>query len=201
MVTGFGRLGHVFASEKVFGITPDIITCAKGLTSGYVPMGATLISDRLIEEISNSDNADILFSNGYTYSGHPVSSAVALKNIEIMDREKLFTHVRDISPYFQERIQQLGEKHDIIGDARGMGLLGCLEGAAAPDTHEEKRLAIDHEFGHRMDVAAEKRGLLVRPLINMCVFSPPLVINIEQIDTMFNLLDEAITEVEKDMLG
>ena len=201
VVTGFGRLGHVFASEKVFGITPDIITCAKGLTSGYVPMGATLISDRLIEEISNSDNADILFSNGYTYSGHPVSSAVALKNIEIMDREKLFAHVRDISPYFQERIQQLGEKHDIIGDARGMGLLGCLEGAAAPDTPEEKRLAIDHEFGHRMDVAAEKRGLLVRPLINMCVFSPPLVINREEIDTMFNLLDEAITEVEQDMLG
>ena len=155
VVTGFERLGHIFASEKVFGVTPDIITCAKGLTSGYVPMGAAIISDRLINEISSDDNADILFSNGYTYSGHPVSAAVALKNIEIMDRENLCAHVREISPYFQERLKQLGEKHQIIGDARGIGLLGCLEGAAAPGTPEEKRLAIDHEFGHRMDVAAE----------------------------------------------
>ena len=201
VVTGFGRLGHIFASEKVFGITPDIITCAKGLTSGYVPMGAALISDRLIEEISHAENEDILFSNGYTYSGHPVSSAVALKNIEIIDRENLLKHVQEISPHFQERLRQLGEKFDIIGDARGMGLLGCLEGAAAPGMPEEKRLAIDHEFGHRMDVAAEKRGLLVRPLINMCVFSPPLVINRDEIDTLFDILDDAITEVQADMMG
>jgi putrescine aminotransferase len=201
VVTGFGRLGHIFASEKVFGITPDIITCAKGLTSGYVPMGAAIISDRLIKEISSDNHSDILFSNGYTYSGHPVSAAVALKNLEIMERENLCAHVRKISPYFQEKLKQLGEKHEIIGDARGMGLLGCLEGAAAPGTPEAKRLAIDHEFGHRMDVAAEKRGLLVRPLINMCVFSPPLVITQDEIDKLFAILDDTISEVEADMLN
>ena len=200
VVTGFGRLGHIFASEKVFGITPDIITSAKGLTSGYVPMGATIISDRLINEISSDDNGDILFSNGYTYSGHPVSAAAAVKNLEILDRENLLDHVRDVSPHFQERLQALGEKYSIIGDARGMGLLGCLEGAAAPGMPEKKRLAIDYEFGHRMDVATEKRGLLVRPLINMCVFSPPLVISHEEIDTMFDIIDEAIAEVEADMM-
>ena len=200
VVTGFGRLGHWFASEKVFGITPDIITCAKGLTSGYVPMGAAIFSDRLLDEIKDHEHEDILFSNGYTYSGHPVSAAAALKNMDIIEQENLLAHVRNISPHFQARLKALGEKYRIIGDARGMGLVGCLEGAALPDTPEDKRLEIDYEFGHKMDVAAEKRGLLIRPLINMCVFSPPLVISKDEIDTMFDILDEAIAEVEAEML-
>jgi len=200
VVTGFGRLGHWFASEEVFGIVPDIITCAKGLTSGYVPMGATIFSDSLLAEIQDEENGDILFSNGYTYSGHPVSAAAALKNMDIIEEEKLLQHVREITPHFQARLRALGEKYRIIGDARGMGLLGCLEGAAAPGSPESVKLPIDLEFGHRMDVATEKRGLLVRPIINMCVFSPPLVITREEIDTMFDILDDAIAEVQADML-
>ncbi len=201
VVTGFGRLGHWFASEKVFGITPDIITCAKGLTSGYVPMGAAIISDRLINEIKSEDNADILFSNGFTYSGHPVTSVAALKNMDIIEDEGILEHVRNVSPHFQARLKALGDKYRIIGDARGMGLVGCLEGTALPDSPEAERLEIDYEFGHRMDVAAEKRGLLIRPIINMCVFSPPLIITRDQIDEMFDILDDAIAEVEADMLS
>jgi adenosylmethionine-8-amino-7-oxononanoate aminotransferase len=201
VVTGFGRLGHWFASENVFGIVPDIITCAKGLTSGYVPMGAALFSDRLLDEIKHDDHADILFSNGFTYSGHPVSAAAALKNMDIIEDENLLQHVRDISPHFQSRLRHLGEKYRIIGDARGIGLMGCLEGSALPDSPEEERLSIDYEFGHRMDEATEKRGLLVRPLINMCVFSPPLIITIKEVDIMFDILDESIAEVEAVMLS
>lgn len=201
VVTGFGRLGHWFASEKVFGITPDIITCAKGLTSGYVPMGAAIFSDRLLDEIKDDENADILFSNGYTYSGHPVSAAAALKNMDIIEDENLLQHVQDVSPHFQARLKALGEKYRIIGDARGMGLVGCLEGTALPDSPEQERLDIDYEFGHKVDVAAEKRGLLIRPIINMCVFSPPLVITKDEIDEMFDILDDAIAEVEAEMLS
>ncbi|MDP7620525.1 MAG: aminotransferase class III-fold pyridoxal phosphate-dependent enzyme, partial [SAR324 cluster bacterium] len=84
VVTGFGRLGHWFASKEVFDIEPDLITCAKGLTSGYVPMGACLISDRIFSEISGEQSQDSSFSNGYTYSGHPVAAAAALKNLEII---------------------------------------------------------------------------------------------------------------------
>jgi len=200
VVTGFGRLGHWFASQEVFGITPDIITCAKGLTSGYVPMGAAIFSDSLLAEIQDENNGDILFSNGYTYSGHPVSAAAALKNMDIIEEENLLRHVREITPHFQARLKELGDRHRIIGDARGMGLLGCLEGAAAPGSPESIKLPIDLEFGHRMDVATEKRGLLVRPIINMCVFSPPLVITKEEIDTMFDILDEAIAEVQAEMM-
>ncbi len=198
VVTAFGRLGEFFASESVFGIVPDIITSAKGITSGYVPLGAVLISDRLMAELTADDRSEVLFSNGFTYSAHPVSCAAALKNIEIMEREEIFSHVRAITPHFQARLQEL-RRHEIVGDARGMGLLGCVEGAAPSDSGEEKRLAVDKEFGYRLDAKCEERGLLLRPLINMCVFSPPLIINLDEVDIMFDIIDSALSEVNAEM--
>jgi adenosylmethionine-8-amino-7-oxononanoate aminotransferase len=200
VVTGFGRLGHWFASAPVFGIVPDIITCAKGLTSGYLPLGAAIISDRLVAEIG-ADRENVLFSNGYTYSGHPVCCAAALKNIEIIEREGLLEHVRAVSPHFQSRLARLG-RFEIVGDARGMGLLGCVEGAVEIDaTHlRGDRLAVDKVFGQMVDAACEKRGLIVRPLINMCVFSPPLIITRAEIDEMFDILEDALAEVEAELL-
>ncbi|NKX45345.1 aminotransferase [Roseicyclus persicicus] len=199
VVTGFGRLGHWFASEAVFGVVPDIITCAKGLTSGYVPLGAAIISDRLIAEISGEDRAEVLFKNGYTYSGHPVCCAAALTSIEIIEREGLLEHVRRVAPHFQARLRDLA-RHEIVGDVRGMGLLGCVEGTARPDLPEERRFAIDQHFGELVDAACEARGLIVRPLLNMCVFSPPLIISEGEIDEMFDILDAAIGEVQGEML-
>ena len=189
VVTGFGRLGHWFASEPVFDIVPDIITCAKGLTSGYLPLGACIISDALMERMTGPE--DILFSNGFTYSGHPVSCAAALANIEIIEREDILGHVRRITPHFQDRLRGLA-RYPIVGDARGMGLLGCVEGRL---TEGRTSLAIDTDFGTRLDAACEEMGLLVRPLINMAVFSPPLVITLEEIDTMFDILEEALVRV------
>ena len=199
VVTAFGRLGHWFASEEVFGIVPDIITSAKGLTSGYLPLGAMMISDRLLVEITSDDRENVLFSIGYTYSGHPASCAAALKNIEIFESEGLLEHVRAVAPHFQERLRDL-LKYEIIGDARGMGLIGCIEGAAAPDMSESSRLAIDAEFGARVDAKCEEMGLIVRPLINMCVFSPPLIITKAQIDEMFDILETAVVQVQEEML-
>ena len=129
-VTGFGRLGHWFSSKEVFYIQPDIITCAKGLTSGYLPMGAAIISDSLIDDIKSTAGSQP-FTNGYTYSCHPVAAKAALTNIDIISRDKILEHVRDISPHFQNRFRNLGKKYDIIGDARGVGLLGCLEGVSS----------------------------------------------------------------------
>ena len=199
VVTGFGRLGHWFASESVFGIVPDIITCAKGLTSGYLPLGACIISDRLFDEIVSEDREAVSFKNGYTYSGHPVCCATALKNIEIIESEGLLEHVREISPHFQARLGELS-RHRIVGDCRGMGLVGCVEGRPAPGMSEAERLAIDMEFGVRVDAKCEEMGLIVRPLINMCVFSPPLIITRAQIDRMFDILDKAIGQVEAEMM-
>jgi len=188
VVTGFGRLGHWFSSLDVFGIVPDMITCAKGLTSGYLPLGACIISDAVMMQMSGMDEP-ATFTNGYTYSAHPVSCMAALKNIEIMEREHILDHVREITPYFQERLQRL-RKFPIVGDTRGMGLLGCIEGRAE-DLEAERRL------GQMIDDACEEMGLLVRPLINMAVFSPPLIITRSQIDDMFDILEAALAKVTK----
>ncbi len=202
IVTGFGRLGHWFSSQPVFDIVPDIITCAKGLTSGYLPLGAVLISDRLLDDISAEDRKSVLFSNGYTYSGHPVCCAAALKNIEIMERDGLLKHVREVAPHFQSRLQNL-KRFEIVGDARGVGLVGCIEGSVALDsTHlEGDRLSVDKEFGYRVDKKCEEMGLIVRPLINMCVFSPPLIITRAQIDDLFDILEEALRQVQDELLA
>ena len=189
VVTGFGRLGHWFASEPVFGITPDIITCAKGLTSGYLPMGAAIISDRLVAEVSGEASKGAAFSNGYTYSGHPVCAAAALKNIEIIEREGLLEHARAVSPLFMERLHALGAL-PIVGDTRGMGLMGCVECVA--DRDSKNPLELDYAVGSRIDAECRKRGLMLRPLINMCVFSPPLVVNEAQINQMFDILGDGI---------
>ena len=193
VVTGFGRLGHWFASEEVFGIVPDMITCAKGLTSGYQALGACIISDRIMERITGPDE-NVMFSNGYTYSAHPVSCAAALKNMEIFEDEGILEHVREITPYFQEWLQKL-KRFSIVGDVRGMGLLGCIEGKL----EDASGLAADKKLGALLDAACERRGLLVRPLINMAVFSPPLIITRAQIDEMFDILEQALEEVTQAM--
>ncbi|ESR24539.1 aminotransferase [Lutibaculum baratangense] len=201
VVTAFGRLGHWFASEPVFDIVPDIVTCAKGLTSGYLPLGACIISDRLIDEVSGPDRESVLFSNGYTYSGHPVCCAAALKNIEIMERENLLEHVRQVTPKFQARLKAQS-RFEIVGDARGMGLVGCVE-CHVPEGRgrsEADRLELDKDIGARIDAKCEEMGLIVRPLINMCVFSPPLIITEDEIDEMFDILERAIARVEAEVL-
>lgn len=192
VVTGFGRLGHWFASEAVFGIVPDMITCAKGLTSGYLPLGACIISDRVMERVSGSDDP-VTFTNGYTYSGHPVSCVAALTNIEIMEREGILDHVREVTPHFQARLQEL-RRFPIVGDARGMGLLACIEGRA-------EDLQAEMKLGQMIDDACEDLGLLVRPLINMAVFSPPLIITHAQIDEMFDILEKALERVSQQVGG
>ncbi len=192
VVTGFGRIGHWFSSLDVFGIKPDIITCAKGLTSGYLPLGACIISDEVMERVSEKDEP-ATFTNGYTYSAHPVSCMAALKNIEIMEREKINEHVLEVTPHFQKRLQDL-RKFDIVGDARGMGLLGCIECRA-------ENLEAERQLGQMIDDACEEMGLLVRPLINMAVFSPPLIITIQQIDEMFDILERALEQVSAKLSG
>ncbi len=194
VVTGFGRLGHWFASQEVFGITPDIITCAKGLTSGYLPLGACIISDAVMERIAGPDEDDV-FYNGYTYCGHPVSCAAALKNIEIMEREDIPGHVRRVTPHFQDRLRHIGETFDIVGDARGMGLLGCIECRLDPSDNSYARQL---QFGARLDAACEDMGLLLRPFGNMAVFSPPLIITETQIDEMFDIMEAGLTRLSAD---
>jgi putrescine aminotransferase len=196
VVTAFGRLGHWFASQEVFDIQPDIITCAKGLTSGYLPLGACIVSDRIIESIGGDDDS-VVFSNGYTYSGHPVSCAAALKNIEIMENENILENVKEVGPYFQERLKELIDI-PIVGDVRGEGLMACVECLLNPE--KESPLELDYEMGARIDKHCQKLGLIVRPVVNMNVMSPPLIITKTQIDEMVEILRKGIMKAMEDLL-
>jgi adenosylmethionine-8-amino-7-oxononanoate aminotransferase len=195
VVTGFGRLGHWFASEAVFDIVPDIILSAKGLTSGYVPLGAVLISDRLMERLGEQDDIGY-FASGFTYSGHPVAAAAALKNIEIIERDGILENVREVGPYFQARLKEL-EGIDMVGEVRGEGLMACIECVNNKQTKDP--LTLDYEVGKRIDSHCQENGLIVRPIVNMCVISPPLIVTRPQIDEIVEILRRGITESMEDL--
>jgi len=192
VVTAFGRLGHWFASKEVFGIQPDIIICAKGLTSGYSPMGAAIFSERLMDDVTGPKGRGATFSNGYTYSGHPVSAAAGLASMQIIERENILDHVRSVTPLFQERLRGLSSL-PLVVDARGMGLMGCVQCSYERDKNSS--LENDYELGALIDAECQKNGLVLRPIINMCVMSPPLVISDGQINQMFDILGRAIKTV------
>ncbi|MDH5556447.1 MAG: aminotransferase [Alphaproteobacteria bacterium] len=196
VVTAFGRLGHWFASEDVYDIVPDIILSAKGLTSGYVPLGAVLISDRLLDTLGGLEANISYFASGFTYSGHPVATAAALKNIEIIEREGILENVREIAPYFQARLKEL-EDIDMVGEVRGEGLMACIE--CVNNKQTKNPLTLDYEVGSRIDAHCQENGLIVRPIVNMCVMSPPLIITRPQIDEMVEILRNGITESMEDL--
>ena len=191
VVTGFGRLGEWFASESVFGIVPDIITSAKGLTSGYLPLGATIVSDRIYDVIAETGH-ERYFAVGFTYSGHPVSCAAALKNIEIIEREGLLEHVRQIGPYFQEQLATLADL-PMVGDVRGSHLMACVEFVEDRETRQHYPEELD--VGKLVANACEPRGLIVRPMVHLNVMSPPLVIDRDDVDRIVSTLRDAIVEV------
>jgi adenosylmethionine-8-amino-7-oxononanoate aminotransferase len=191
VVTGFGRLGEWFASESIFGIVPDIITSAKGLTSGYLPLGATIVSDRIYDVIAETGH-ERYFAVGYTYSGHPVSCAAALKNIEIIEREGLLEHVREVGPYFQEQLATLADL-PMVGDVRGSHLMACVEFVEDRATRRHYPESLD--VGKLVANACEPRGLIVRPMVHLNVMSPPLVIDRDDVDTIVSTLRDAIVEV------
>jgi len=191
VVTGFGRLGHMFASKNVFDIQPDIITSAKGLSSGYVPLAATIFSDEIWDVIS-APNPDRLFSLGYTYSGHPVACAAALKNIEILEREEICEHVREVGPYLEERLNTLRDL-PIIGDVRGSHFMMGIENVKNTETKEVFPKAT--MIGNRIAKKCQESGLLVRPAGNFNVISPPLILTRSQIDDLVEALRKGVEAV------
>lgn len=195
VVTAFGRLGHVFASKDVFGIEPDMITFAKGVTSGYFPLGGVVISSALMDAIRSSNHADAMFAHGLTYSSHPIGCAAALKNLDLLE-DGLLDHVRAVGPYFQAQLKTL-EELPLVGEVRGLGLMACVECVA--DRESRNPLALDMEVGKRIDAHCHELGLLVRPLIHMCVMSPPLIITRSQIDDMVAILREGIIRTMEDL--
>ncbi len=195
VVTAFGRLGEWFVAESMFGIEPDIITSAKGLTSGYLPLGALIFSDEIFDTISEAGHGRV-FTVGYTYSGHPVSCTAALKNIEIIEREGILEHVRDVGPYFMEQLGTLADL-PMVGDVRGTHLMGCLEFVADKET---KRTYPDElGVGKWVSNEADALGLIVRPVENLNIMSPPLVITRDDVDVIVARLRAAIVTAHAEL--
>jgi putrescine aminotransferase len=195
VVTSFGRLGHWFASWDEFGVQPDMIATAKGLTSGYVPLGAMIMSDRIWDAMATGGHR--WFTTGFTYSGHPVSCAAALKNIEIMEREDLLGNAARVGRYFEERLASLSEL-PLVGDVRGRKLMLCVESVA----NKETKALLPDEAGEskRISDYAEAAGLMVRPLGHLNVMSPALTITNAQVDFIVETLDKAIRSVTDDLV-
>lgn len=195
VVTAFGRLGEWFVSESMFGLEPDMITSAKGLTSGYLPLGATLMTDELYEVISQPGQG-FFYGVGHTYSGHPVSCAAGLKNIEIMEREQLLAHVKDVGPYFLDQLDSLRDL-PMVGDVRGSHLMTCVEFVA--DRETKRTYPSEANVGRTVARQAESRGLIVRPSENLSVMSPPLVITRDDADAIVARLRESIIAAQAEL--
>ena len=195
VVTAFGRLGHWFASEDEFDMIPDIICSAKGLSSGYLPIGAMIYSDKIHDVISQSESG--WFTSGFTYAGHPVSCAAALKNIEIMEREEILKNAHDVGLYFESKLAKLNDL-PLVGNVRGKKMMMCVENVADKETKE--LLPDELNVGKLISNKSEDLGLLVRPLGHLNVMSPALNITIEDIDFITEKLTEAIKTVTDDLI-
>lgn len=195
VVTSFGRLGAFFASKDVFGMQPDIITTAKGLTSGYLPLGACIFSEQIWQVIGEPGKGRC-FTHGFTYSGHPVSCVAALKNIEIIEREHLLAHVEDVGTYLEQRLQTLAGL-PLVGDIRCQRLMACIEFVADKQTKTLLPDAVN--IGERIHLRAQAKGLLVRPIGHLNVMSPPLIITHAQVDEVVETLRQCILDTASEL--
>jgi putrescine aminotransferase len=193
VITGFGRTGRWFAMEH-WNVQPDLMIFAKGVTSGYLPLSGVMLTRSVHDTLQSVKGP---FMHGFTYSGHPTSCAVALRNLQILEEEHLVERAAQKGAYLQERLQTL-RTHEIVGDVRGLGLLGGVELVRDPATKESFEASVG--AARRVAVAALEQGVIVRALPgDVLAMSPPFVISNEQIDRVVGVLDNAIARVEKEL--
>ncbi|MDA8484054.1 aspartate aminotransferase family protein [Pseudomonas resinovorans] len=185
IVTGFGRSGSMFGS-RLWGVKPDIMCLAKGISSGYIPLGATVVNERIEQAFANNGNFTGAIMHGYTYSGHPVACAAALANLDIVEKENLPANAAKQGDYLLKSLASFPERFAAVGEVRGKGLMVALDLVTDKATREP----IDPMGGYANRVAeiARANGVMVRPVGTKIILSPPLVIEQEQIDTIVNAL-------------
>ena len=188
VICGFGRTGEWFAADY-FGFMPDVMTLAKGITSGYIPLGAAMFNDRVAGVLANQGGE---LAHGCTYSGHPVCTAVALENIRILQEEKIIeTCKTDTAPYLAQRWAELGE-HRLVGEARIAGMVGALE--LVPDKRKRAFFEDRGAVGQLCRDKALANGLILRATYDAMLLSPPLIISHAQVDELFQKTWKALNE-------
>ena len=188
VIGGFGRTGEWFAHQH-FGFEPDLMTLAKGLTSGYIPMGAVALHDRIAESLDTGGD----FAHGLTYSGHPVAAAVAVANLQVLRDEGVVSNVKnDTGPYFQQQLRAVLADHPIIGDIAGVGMVASI--ALVEDPATRRRFANPGEAGTRCRDASLRHGLMMRATSDRMILSPPLVMGRSDIDQMVSIVKKAVDD-------
>ena len=187
VICGFGRTGNWFGSQTM-GIKPDIMTVAKGLSSGYAPISASIVNDKVAAVLGACE-----FNHGYTYSGHPVACAVALENLRILDEEGIVSHAaRELAPYLKEKFESLGD-HPMVGEVKVVGMMGSL--ALTPDKTTRAKFAADvGTVGFTVRERCFANNLIMRHVGDRMVISPPLVITKAEIDTLIVRARKALDE-------
>ncbi|MFN7085531.1 MAG: aspartate aminotransferase family protein [Burkholderiales bacterium] len=189
VITGFGRLGPCFAAEAV-GVLPDMITIAKGITNGTVPMGAVLVRHGIYETMMKAAPPDTVeLFHGYTYSGHPLATAAAEATLDVYEEEQLFARAQELAPYFENAIHSLREMPHVV-DIRNMGMVAGIELESRPGKPAER--------AYKAFLKCYEKGLLVRTTGDIIALAPPLIISKAQIDEMANILGDALREAGRE---
>jgi L-2,4-diaminobutyrate transaminase len=194
VITGFGRTGTMFGCDK-YGIEPDLITVAKGLTSAYVPLSASIVGERVYKVLEEGADRVGAFSHGYTYSGHPIGVAAANAVLDIVEREDIPGNAQRVGSYFQKSLQETFAGLPIVGEVRGVGLMAAIEFVADPAT--KKRFDPSLKIGARVSKAARDLNLIARamPHGDILGFAPPLVITESEVDQIVGLAHRAVLSV------
>ena len=192
VICGFGRTGNPFGSQTM-GFKPTSVSMAKAITSAYFPLGAITIEEDLYQAMVDQSKKIGTFGHGYTYTAHPVASAVALKVIEIYERDGIYAHAAKMGEHFQARLRKLAD-HPLVGEARGVGLIGACELVA--DKATKRPFDPKKTVGAQAVKFAQDRGLICRMLGDAVALCPPLIISKPEIDEMFDIYEKALNDTE-----
>lgn len=192
VVTGFGRTGSLFGSRG-WGVKPDMMTLAKGINSGYIPLGATVMNERMEQAFLQNDDSFGAIMHGYTYSGHPIACAAAIATLDVIVKENVPANAGQQGTYFINRLKPFVERFKSVGDVRGKGLMVGIEMVEDKATKTPK----DPAFGKKIADIARKEGAMVRSSGHKIILSPPLVIQEKELDIIVDALDVAFSEFDR----
>ena len=193
VICGFWRTGNYWGSQTM-NMQPDIITCAKALSSSYLPISAIMVNERVFQGLAEESHTIGTFGHGFTYSGHPVAAAVAVETLKIYDEMRMGDHVRAVGPHLQSEMKRRFAGHELVGEVRGVGLVGAIELVADKASH--KNFDPKQKIGARLTKLVEANGVIGRTLSNdVLAFSPPLIITEAEIDEMLDGVGKALDEL------
>lgn len=193
VVTGFGRTGKMFGVEN-WAVVPDIMSLAKGIVSSYLPIGASIVTEGIADHFAGKDNH---FRHVFTFSGHPVAAAAALKNIEIIEDESLVDNSAEVGAYFKEQLDGLQVDHPLVGPVQGIGLI--LRMGIGVNREEPDELPPEEELSRRLNERFAEHGLILRAGGDALTFGPPLCITKQDVDEIVHAVDLSLWEVEGDL--